>query len=116
MFAPNSKTETYIEQMRLFAEQPAETVERDLLVFSLFDQEPGRWQDRSISVAAAESARENFKVAKDSFAVLLIGKDGGVKLQSQQPVSPTDIFDLIDTMPMRQREMQEQQAQSKIKP
>ena len=70
VFAPNSKTQTYIEQTRLFAEQPAETVERDLLVFSLFDQEPGRWQDRSISVAAAKSARENFTVAKGSFAVL----------------------------------------------
>lgn len=40
----------------------------------------------------------------DGFAVLLIGKDGGVKLQRQTPVDPDEIIGLIDTMPMRQRE------------
>jgi hypothetical protein len=93
--------------MRLLAKQHAETVERDLLIFSLFEQEPERLKDRSISVEAARDARARFDVASDSFAVLLSGKNGGVKLQRRQPVSPTDIFGLIDTMPMRQREMQE---------
>lgn len=38
------------------------------------------------------------------FQVLLIGKDGGVKLHRSAPVAPSEIIDLIDTMPMRQRE------------
>jgi hypothetical protein len=41
----------------------------------------------------------------DRFAVLLVGKDGGVKLRSSRPVSAEDLFALIDTMPMRRREM-----------
>jgi hypothetical protein len=36
---------------------------------------------------------------------LLIGKDGGVKLRSSEPVSVKDIFGLIDSMPMRRQEM-----------
>jgi len=40
------------------------------------------------------------------FQVLLIGKDGGVKLRSSEPVSMKDLFGLIDSMPMRQQEME----------
>jgi hypothetical protein len=37
---------------------------------------------------------------------VLVGKDGGVKLERSGPVSLSVIFALIDSMPMRQREMQ----------
>lgn len=38
------------------------------------------------------------------FAVILIGKDGGIKQVWRDPVAPDDIFAVIDAMPMRQRE------------
>lgn len=38
------------------------------------------------------------------FAVVLIGKDGGIKQVWRDPVAPDDIFAVIDAMPMRQRE------------
>ena len=41
------------------------------------------------------------------FSVSLIGKDGGEKLHRQQPVTPEEIFALVDTMPMRRAEMLE---------
>ncbi len=40
-----------------------------------------------------------------AFEVLLIGKDGGVKLRRDKPVAAFEITALIDTMPMRQDEM-----------
>lgn len=39
------------------------------------------------------------------FQVLLIGKDGGVKLRRTAPVAASEITTLIDSMPMRRREM-----------
>jgi hypothetical protein len=39
------------------------------------------------------------------FEVLLVGKDGGVKLRREQPVAASEIVALIDTMPMRRQEM-----------
>jgi hypothetical protein len=39
------------------------------------------------------------------FAVLLVGKDGGVKFRSERPVRAEELFALIDTMPMRREEM-----------
>ncbi|MGI4739092.1 MAG: DUF4174 domain-containing protein [Janthinobacterium lividum] len=39
------------------------------------------------------------------FRVVLIGKDGGVKRASAQPLPPADLFNLVDKMPMRRQEM-----------
>jgi hypothetical protein len=41
-----------------------------------------------------------------SFRILLIGKDGGIKYESNRSVSLIHLFELIDSMPMRQDEMQ----------
>ncbi len=40
-----------------------------------------------------------------AFEVLLVGKDGTVKLARDAPVATAEITALIDTMPMRQQEM-----------
>ncbi|AZV32165.1 DUF4174 domain-containing protein [Cobetia sp. ICG0124] len=38
------------------------------------------------------------------FTVILIGKDGGKKMQLEGFVAPDQIYQVIDSMPMRQRE------------
>jgi hypothetical protein len=38
---------------------------------------------------------------------ILIGKDGEVKFQGELPVGLSDIFSIIDAMPMRQQEIRE---------
>jgi len=43
-----------------------------------------------------------------AFASILVGKDGGVKLRSNAPVSAERLSNVIDAMPMRRREMREQ--------
>ena len=41
-----------------------------------------------------------------SFRILLFGKDGSIKYESKRSVSLIQLFELIDSMPMRQDEMQ----------
>ena len=49
----------------------------------------------------------NFTITNDqSFRIFLIGKDGGIKYESKQSVTLIQSFELIDSMPMRQDEMQ----------
>ena len=38
------------------------------------------------------------------FAVVLVGMDGTVKLSAHEPVTPAEIFALVDSMPMRATE------------
>ena len=52
---------------------------------------------------------KQFTVSSLGFQLLLLGKDGGVKLRSSN-VSLEDIFSLIDTMPMIRKEMRDDQC------
>jgi hypothetical protein len=60
------------------------------------------------NVPTADQFRQAYAGGTSGFQVLLIGKDGGVKLRSGEPVAAADVFALIDSMPMRRREMREQ--------
>ena len=57
--------------------------------------------------------RDVLNVAATGFSILLIGKDGGVKMRSREPATLESLFALIDAMPMRQREMKEQQKEER---
>ena len=56
------------------------------------------WQSNPASLL------ENLALSPSEFGLILIGKDGGIKLNSRK-TSLEEIFSLIDTMPMRQEEM-----------
>lgn len=59
-------------------------------------------------VAAAEddeTLRRKCGVRDRGFAVVLVGKDGGVKETWREPVDPARIFGLINRMPMRRDEV-----------
>ncbi len=106
IFAPSPEYEEARAQQRLFEGQEAELRDRDLLVAYLF-QEEGRIEDEMLSAEDVTSLRERYGVAEDDFIVLLIGKDGTAKERLEEPVEPADLFETIDAMPMRQREMEE---------
>ena len=55
----------------------------------------------------SQSFRDHFNVSED-FVVILIGKDGGEKERFLEPVEPAYLFNLIDQMPMRRREVKEE--------
>jgi hypothetical protein len=52
------------------------------------------------------AARSRFRVEDGAFAAaVIVGRDGGEKFRSAEPVPPEKLFDLIDAKPMRQREI-----------
>lgn len=48
---------------------------------------------------------KDFMKPNDSFKVILIGLDGTIKEKRQQPFTSKELFEIIDGMSMRQREM-----------
>ncbi len=62
----------------------------------------------AVTVSAEEAAalRSRFHIASGSFALILIGKDGGEKFRTSSPVAFEALRDIVDSMPMRQQEMQ----------
>lgn len=80
----------YRAQLALLRKARAGVEERDIIVFSDTDH------------GSSGALRARLKV--EGFTLVLIGKDGGVKLRADSPVAPEDLFRTIDRMPMRQRE------------
>ena len=79
--------------------------DRDVLVFSLLEKGQSRLGDARLDQATGEALRKRFSVKQGTFTVILIGKDGGEKLRREEGANLREIFGLIDTMPMRRREM-----------
>jgi len=50
--------------------------------------------------------RSSLKIGDGSNVAILIGKDGTEKKRWDNPPTPDEVFQLIDSMPMRQQEMQ----------
>ncbi len=67
-------------------------------------------KERDIVIRLVEKADQDlytkYKVSQSAnFTLLLIGKDGGVKLRTESLLQPDSLFAVIDAMPMRQAEM-----------
>jgi hypothetical protein len=106
IFTPSADVPAYQALVEKLIRERAEVLDRDLIVFHLVDQGQNQVGEAVLSPQGAETLRQRFGVPKNQFRVILIGKDGGVKL-SQRSVDLANVFGLIDSMPMRQREMQE---------
>ena len=61
----------------------------------------------SLDAQTAAALREKFDSPPGRFTVILVGKDGGVKLMRYTGTRLNDIFALIDAMPMRQEEIRQ---------
>jgi Domain of unknown function (DUF4174) len=107
---------------------------RPLVVFAPSDQHPGLTQQRNIingnrtqfverdvvivyvtgnsvshdlggpQTLNASALRQRYKVSEGQFRVMLIGKDGGIKIDQSTPLASVDLNAEIDRMPMRRDE------------
>ena len=107
LFAPDANHPDARKLHHDIARQPDEVKDRDLLIFEIFGQGASRMDAVALDQQTADSVRDRFGIAKNEFTLILVGKDGGVKLKRDGHVKMKDVFELIDSMPMRQNEMRQ---------
>lgn len=105
LFSPSKNDKAYIKQIRDIRENEAEIKDRDLIIFRFFKNSDGYFDNEVIPFEDVKRAYREFQMNEDQFSILLIGKDGGVKMNAQHYMQTDDIFNIIDQMPMRQDEM-----------
>ena len=93
VFADSENDPAYLEQIDFLQDRREELLERDVVV--LIDTDP-----------AARSAMR-LKMRPRGFMLVLVGKDGGIKLRKPFPWNVREISRSIDKMPMRQREIRD---------
>jgi len=84
--------------------------DRDLVVIRLLESGSSRVNGRNLSGDETQRLRTRFEALAGRFKAILIGKDGGVKLTRNEAIRLQEVFDRIDAMPMRQREMRERES------
>jgi hypothetical protein len=105
IFSPTD-TDTGFEAFnQSLAREISEVKLRDVILLRVFETPPSFIEDKPLSHGDAEKLRDRFRVRSGHFTVILIGKDGGVKMVREERVELQEIFDLIDSMPMRKQEM-----------
>jgi hypothetical protein len=112
VFAPASSEPNFANQRKFFKDRASQASDRDLILIPVL----ATWTSNDIDLRKENasftteteqiSLRTRYKIQPTDFTVILIGKDGGEKLRSRTPVTMEKLSELIDTMPMRQQEMQ----------
>jgi hypothetical protein len=113
VFAPSLADPQQVEQLSQLKTHVTEFKSRAVLYVPIVPEghnqpiPPSRMPTASLSEDELAAVRHRFKVEPNDFLVILIGKDGGEKLNSRTPVTADKLMQLIDSMPMRKQEMQQ---------
>jgi hypothetical protein len=107
LFSPTSDDKR-LRQMKQQVGKLEEGIEdREIVVIELVQDGQSKAEGRVMPDEKVEHLRKQYEVEPGKFAVLLIGKDGGVKARWFEPIDLKQIFGNIDAMPMRQQEIRE---------
>ena len=87
-----------------------EYIDRDMVVILINKDESKISYDgfkgfKNLDFDSTLSLKKRFNF--EDFNLILIGKDGGVKYNTNEPVKINKIFEIIDKMPMRMQEIKE---------
>ena len=96
VFADSPNDPAFQTQLRYLAEDPGELIKRDVVI--LTDTDP----------TTLSEARKTLRPR--GFSMVLLDKDGAVKLRKPLPWSVREIIHAIDKFPLRQQEIRDRRA------
>ncbi|MCH8558025.1 MAG: DUF4174 domain-containing protein [Balneolia bacterium] len=108
IFTDNLDGSAFTEQIRILDEASDGLEVRKLVRFVLIDDGESTYEGQPLGRESAERIKSRY-ADSEPFTLILIGKDGGEKLRSHEPVTTGELFPFIDRMPMREREIREGQ-------
>ena len=108
MFAPTADEPILAAQRGQLSDDPQGLIDRDMVLIEIVADQV-MVMGRTMPDLEAGELRDRYGVGESQAAVLLVGKDGGVKVRQAQAVSAESLFATIDAMPMRRRKMRARQ-------
>lgn len=104
IFSSDADSSALLRQRQLLSRSPADVGERDLVIVEIIGGKASALGQPGLGLDA-KALQKRYQAEGASFKVVLIGKDGGSKLERDRPIDSTELFRTIDAMPMRQSEM-----------
>ena len=93
------------KQLDIYKKVSDELLDRDLIIFYSYNQKIHSYPDKKPLSFDWKDLKMYFNLPEKGFYSILIGKDGSIKQRNHSIISHEIYFDLIDSMPMRKREM-----------
>ncbi|MBT8436488.1 MAG: DUF4174 domain-containing protein [Gammaproteobacteria bacterium] len=110
IFTPDPRHSEFVAQQEILAGAAAGLIERDLVVLRMTPGNDVKIGPKTSPGISSDRLYRDFSIDPETFRVLLIGKDGTLKLTRSAALATEVLFNLIDSMPMRQLEMQNKGA------
>ncbi len=102
--APNANASLVQDQRKILSVQKHALQARDMVWIEILGDQV-TIDGKAMPDIAASQIRDRYGIRKGEALALLVGKDGGVKMKSPTAISAHELFETIDAMPMRRREM-----------
>lgn len=110
LVAPSADEPRVREQLRALNARTDALIDRDLVIYELYERTGSRAQGQPLPAAAAGRFRTLLGARPGSRELILVGKDGAIKQRAPLPADPRDFLLQIDAMPMRQAEIRAKTA------
>ena len=105
----DSASEIYQEQIKEFENAPEEMSVRKFVLYKISGDayEMVNFENPELNDSGKITGKQIGKALndKDNFEVILIGLDGGIKLQQTAILTKETLFNIVDAMPMRRYEI-----------
>ncbi|MDX1585632.1 MAG: DUF4174 domain-containing protein [Balneolaceae bacterium] len=108
VFAPTQEHPLYKQQLDELNKEKAGMLERDLKVFHLFSEDASFGDGYQINSETVKNLYRRYNADPNNYTIVLLGKDGTEKTRKSSLLTTEKLFTLIDSMPMRQREVRNQ--------
>ncbi len=110
LFAKSRSFAPLDKQVDLLRDYRPDLEDRDMIVLSTTGSQETSAAIGYVSInrGTARQLRKAYNPELKGLTVILIGKDGSEKARWQKVVNPQEIFNLVDSMPVRQDELRQQ--------
>ena len=105
----DSGSEIYTSQIEAFNIDSQEFEERKLIIYKIFPDKYKVDTPKDNSWVLDSKLYTKYNSNARDFKIMLIGLDGGVKLEQHKVLTSKELFSTIDSMPMRSSELRNKQ-------
>jgi hypothetical protein len=105
LFAQDSEVEKYKAQLEAFDSNKEAFKDRKLIIYAILPEHFRGSEQTDDTWIKGSKLYSKYNSKKLPFKIILIGLDGGVKLEQTEVLSPQKLFETIDAMPMRRSEL-----------
>lgn len=108
----DAESNKYQEQVKEFTNSTEELIDRKLILYKIVEENFTLtvYKNSTLNSSGKVSRKlaESILNEKENFEIILIGLDGGIKLQKTEVLTKQELFNTIDAMPMRRNEIKNQ--------